>query len=316
MKKSSRISLAIGVGVSCIATVHFINKITFYLAALKDQKLAPDYKVYRWKFGDIAYTVQGNGSPLLLLHDLTSQSSKEEWCRIVSTLEKKHTVYTIDLLGCGHSDKPNFTYTAYMYIQLIHDFVINVITKKTDIIATGYSSCLGLITAYCHNELFNKLVLINPPAIEDVAIIPNKSDQLKRKIINIPILGTSIYNILMSQFVLRRTLCKRTFAYPAYIPKLFLEKYYRNAHLYGPDARYLFSSITAHYTTVSLFQAVSELNNSILIVQGYKEPHRLDVLNSYINMNTSIEATVINATKHLPQIENPEEFINALNTFL
>ena len=60
-----------------------------------------------------------------LIHDLKPESSSYEWKRVVKALAKKHTVYTIDLLGCGYSDKPNITYTAYMYTQLLNDFIVN-----------------------------------------------------------------------------------------------------------------------------------------------------------------------------------------------
>ena len=50
---------------------------------------------------------------------------------------RKNTVYTLDLLGCGKSDKPNFTYTNFLYVQLVTDFINNVIGEKADVIVTG-----------------------------------------------------------------------------------------------------------------------------------------------------------------------------------
>ena len=52
---------------------------------------------------------------------------------------KDHTVYTIDLLGFGRSEKPNLTYTNYLYVQLVTDFIQNIIGEKTDIIASNES---------------------------------------------------------------------------------------------------------------------------------------------------------------------------------
>ncbi len=66
---------------------------------------------YKWRLGKIHYTKTGQGSPLLLLHDLCPASSGCEWERILSSLSKKFTVYVPDLIGFGQSEKPDITYT-------------------------------------------------------------------------------------------------------------------------------------------------------------------------------------------------------------
>ena len=50
----------------------------------------------------------------------------------------EHTVYTIDLLGCACSEKPGVTYTNFVYVQVICDFIRNVIGEKTDVITSGF----------------------------------------------------------------------------------------------------------------------------------------------------------------------------------
>ena len=82
---------------------------------------------------------KGTGTPMLLLHDLHCASSGREWQYIEDTLAKDHTVYTLDLLGCGRSDKPAITYTNFLYVQLIVTFIKQVIGCPTDVIASGLS---------------------------------------------------------------------------------------------------------------------------------------------------------------------------------
>ena len=55
-------------------------------------------KYYHWKHGNIYYKVCGQGSPVLLLHDLTVSSSNFEWSQILNKLAKNHTV-------CGRPDR-------------------------------------------------------------------------------------------------------------------------------------------------------------------------------------------------------------------
>ena len=72
---------------------------------------------YRWRLGNIHYTKIGEGKPVLLVHDLSPASCSYEWHSVRRELAKNHTVYTIDLLGFGRSEKPNLTYTNYLYVQ-------------------------------------------------------------------------------------------------------------------------------------------------------------------------------------------------------
>ena len=98
---------------STAAAIHVVNKYITSSAVLKNllNCNTPESNLYSWKFGDIYYTKQGEGSPLLLIHDLTASSSSEEWQSLKTQLAQKHTVYCLDLLGCGRSQKPAITYT-------------------------------------------------------------------------------------------------------------------------------------------------------------------------------------------------------------
>lgn len=100
MKKFKLLSL----GGLTIAGIHFFNKYISEKSLVQNNSFT-DFE-YKWSYGSIRYSKQGNGAPVLLIHDLTAGSSSYEWKFIASSLEKKHTVYTLDLLGCGNSDKP------------------------------------------------------------------------------------------------------------------------------------------------------------------------------------------------------------------
>ena len=102
--------------------MYFVNKlIESNLTASINTKTGEKY--YHWKHGNIYYNKTGNGHPLLLIHDLNAFASHYEWTEVTEKLSVNHTVYTLDLIGCGKSDKPSITYTNYFYVQLIQDFI-------------------------------------------------------------------------------------------------------------------------------------------------------------------------------------------------
>ena len=78
------------------------------------------------------FTIQkkGTGSPILLIHDALPGASGYEWSKIEDELAVDHTVYTVDLLGCGRSDKPSITYTNFVYVQMICDLSGKLSEKK------------------------------------------------------------------------------------------------------------------------------------------------------------------------------------------
>ena len=195
------------------ATMHIINRVEFSLSTVNNVLSNPDNKYYEWRFGKIRYTQKGSGTPLLLLHDLTAGSSSYEFCKIIDELAEKHEVYAVDLLGYGLSDKPNITYTSYLYVQSIIDFIKNVIGKKTDILATGDSSSIAVMCAHNDGEVIDRIVLINPQSINQLNRIPSKRTKLLKLLIDTPVLGTFVYNMLTTKEAFR---------------KLFAEKYFYN----------------------------------------------------------------------------------------
>ena len=107
MKKKNHklLTLAVLAG-SATTIIHVANKFIAATSQLKEMLDISCRNFYEWRLGDIYYTKRGEGSPILLIHDLLPGASGYEWNRIEKELATEHTVYTIDLLGCGRSAKP------------------------------------------------------------------------------------------------------------------------------------------------------------------------------------------------------------------
>ena len=149
-----------------------------------------------WKY--LLYK-KGSGSPVLFIHDLKSTGSAAEWNSVLNDLAKSHTVYAIDLLGCGRSEKLKMTYTNYIYVQLINDFVKDVIRAKTDLVTSGSSSNIAIMSCYSEPELYSHLMLINPPSMKVMAKYPKANHKTLKYLMEIPLIGTTIYNLIHSK---------------------------------------------------------------------------------------------------------------------
>lgn len=317
MKKNKHRLITLAVLFS-IATViiHIINKMIAASAVFKDMLRYSEKNYFNWRFGKIYYTKTGSGSPILLIHDLTPGSSAYEWERVAKRLSLKHTVYSVDLLGCGRSDKPSITYTNFLYVQMITDFIKKVIGKKTDVIACGLSCSFTIMACHNEKEIFNKMMLVNPPSFHTLNQAPTKRTKTLKFLIEIPVIGTLIYNMMTCETAISNLFIEQYYYNPFHIDSDILDAYYEAAHRNGNNAKFLYASLISKYTNLNISHGLKSIDNSIFIVEGEEEPTGKSIVDSYMSINPAIESTTVKHSKHLPHIENPEGFLEQVGIFL
>ena len=140
--------------------------------------------------------------------------------------------------------------------------------------------------------------------------------EIRRYLLNSPVLGTLIYNICMSRQQLNSGFVLKYFNNKNSISQNLIDTYSENAHLGGSNAKYLFTSTECHYTTVSISKAVSKIDNSIYIINGSCDTNAIESAKLYKSLNPAIESVTIENAKHYPQIEQPVKFIKNIDIFL
>lgn len=296
-----------------LGLILFINKMIFVFATLNRKLYDNLSRYYPWKFGKIHYTVSGTGKPLLCVHSSRLGASSYEYNKLLHQLSKTHTVYCIDLLGYGKSEKPKITYTAYLYVQLINDFIKNVIQEKTDVLTSGSSNSFVTIACLQEPSLIDRLVYINPTDLKILSKNPTKRDIFLKHLLELPILGTSIYLAFCSKYVIKR-LFERTFYYNGKnVTRKTVQAFYDGAHHGEASNKYIYASNKYFYNNVNIKAALQKLNNSIYLIQGQD---RLEISEDYKLMNASIESSTIYHTREFPHLENPKAVLEILSLFL
>ena len=296
--------------------IYVINRLVFATAVLKNLLKSSADNYYNWRFGKVYYKKKGHGSPVLLIHDLTVYSSAYEWNKIVNELAEAHTVYAIDLLGCGRSEKPRITYTNYLYVQLIADFIKNVIGEKADVIASGYSGSFTILASYTNPEFISKIILINPPSLASLNKVPSKRSKLYKFILEFPIFGTLIYNIKTCQSNIQLLFTEKYLYNPFSVTPEMVDTYYEAAHKSLSNSKFLLSSLVAGYTNNNITHALREINQSVTILYCEGETDSEKIAESYTTCNPAIESCMLKHAKHLPQLETPGKFLEILNIYL
>ncbi|KAG7037192.1 yugF [Cucurbita argyrosperma subsp. argyrosperma] len=142
-------------------------------AALEVQEIRERSNKWQWNQYSINYFVshyqpsqqehQSSVDPpvVLLVHGFGA--SIPHWRRNISALSQYSTVYAIDLLGFGASDKPaGFAYTMETWADLILDFVKDIIKRPTVLVGNSVGSLACVIAASdSSRNLVRGLVLLN-----------------------------------------------------------------------------------------------------------------------------------------------------------
>lgn len=286
--------------------IHLLNKAIHVSATIEHMLNPVSETYYNWKFGKIYYEKVGSGKPILLIHDLNTCSSSYEWEIIAEYLSKKRTVYTLDLLGCGRSEKPNLTYTNYFYVQMIHDFIKNVIKSKCDIAVTGQSCSFVLGACQNDKDIIDNVVMINPADIDTMLKIPGKRSKTVTKLLLLPLIGTLLYNILVRKENIEKIFKESYFFDKSKIRHDQIQTYYETAHCGNASSKYLFASLSGKYLTANMHLYLKGLSNSIFIITGDEEKEKY-IAENYKKILPSIEIFSIPNTKQLPQLEAPKK---------
>lgn len=314
MKKSTKRLLTLTA--AAVAGIYAYNRFVDSNATRKNLLKIDDGHYYKWKEGNIFYTKQGKGTPLLLVHDTDSRSSGEEWSKLNKKLAKSHTVYTIDLLGCGRSDKPSLQYTNYMYVQIITAFIKDVIKDTPDVAATNLSAAPVLMASALNKDLFNKIILINPVSLQQLKQVPDKTSKFKQDIINLPIIGTFIYNKLMTPLKIDFVFRKKYISRSQLISTKVEDTYYESAHAGHSKGKYLYSSILSNFININISHAIQKLDKPFYIIASTEIKNNLDVINNYHTLNSNFDVIHIANAKLYPQLEIPEKTASIINKLL
>ncbi|KAL6877201.1 hypothetical protein ACP4OV_012872 [Aristida adscensionis] len=130
-------------------------------SSLSLEEVRRSCSTWTWRGMRVNYLARGQGPPLLLVHGFGA--SVAHWRRNIGVLSESYTVYAIDLLGFGASDKPpGFSYTMETWAQLILDFLEEVVKRPAVLVGNSVGSLACVIAASeTTRDVVKGLVLLN-----------------------------------------------------------------------------------------------------------------------------------------------------------
>lgn len=289
--------------------MYAFNKFIDYTVSRRELTLAENENYYVWRNGTIYYEKKGSGAPLLLIHDLNPIASSYEWSKVIDKLSKTHTVYAIDLLGCGKSDKPAISYVNYLYVELVNDFIEHVIQQKTDLLVTGESFTFAVMAARMNQSMIGKITAINPTDTTHNVQSPTECSRLVKHVFELPIIGTFIYNLVANKVTIQKQFREKYYYDATKMSYTLPDIYYETAHLQGSNGKYLYASMLGKYTNINIIHALKLIESPIhFIITDAASEEIVD----YMKYHDQLTIDHIERAGYLPQLEKPEKVIKLI----
>ncbi|MTJ13353.1 alpha/beta fold hydrolase [Anabaena sp. UHCC 0187] len=118
---------------------------------------------WQWRGHNVYYVQAGEPHlqrpPLLLVHGFGA--STDHWRKNITDLSADFQVFAIDLLGFGRSAKPNLQYSGDLWRDQLHDFISEVIGKKTILAGNSLGGYACLCVASQRPDSAAGVVLLN-----------------------------------------------------------------------------------------------------------------------------------------------------------
>ena len=307
MKKSLKIALVAG---SLIAGPALINNAIFSRAKALGNTLGGEGRFWPWREGDVFYAHQGSGeTPVVLLHGIYAGASIYEWRKNFGPLSEQFDVTALDWLGFGLSDKPNIRYSDAMYIELLSDFIREVIGRPCTLIASSFAAAYAIEAALAHPDLVSELVLICPTGFgSEAAVEPGPIRELKYRSLTAPLVGTTLYNAITARASLRAYLQSQVYFDPSYVTDEMIDHYSTAAHQYG--AQYAPLSFIAGELGHSVASAFPKLKQTTIRIVWGREAKiaPLSDAEPFLSANPHAELTVIDKAGLVPHDEQATAF--------
>ena len=263
----------------------------------------------------LAYRTAGAGPVLVLLHGMAGSSLT--WRFVLPTLAQHFTVVAPDLLGHGESAKPHTEYSVSAHANVLRDLLAALGHERATIVGQSFGGGVAMQFAYQYPERCERLVLVSSGGLGREVSPLLRSLSLPGAARIFPLLCSPVHRDLgmrlaavVSQLGLRASPVMEEIwrSYAALADEDAQRAFFRTL---GSVIDFAGQSVSA---TDRLYLAA---HLPTLIVWGARD--RLIPVEHGIAAQRAIAGSrlcVLDDVGHFPQCEAPEQFIDALLTFV
>lgn len=260
---------------------------------------------YVWHGFDVSYVEAGDPTnpTVVLFHGLHAVGTAFEFRNIFEPIAEEYHVLAPDAIGFGRSDRPAIFYDGSLYERFVTDFLADV-TESPIVIASSLAGSYATVAAA--DVDVSELVLVTPTTT--VA----RRNVLVVELFRSPLLGTTLFNLLVSKPSLRYYNRKEAYTHPGAVDESLLDYQWRTGH--RPNAKFAPASFVGGYlnSDVDLGAALGALDVPITLVWGREASYPPVSDGRKLAEAGDTRLVTIDDSKLLPHDQHPEAFLSAL----
>ena len=255
----------------------------------------------------VRYNVIGGGPPVVLVHGWLSSS--RIWEPLARRLAQRFTVYSLDLVGFGESDKPASGYGVRNGSRLLYAFCAHFGLTRASVIGHDLGANMVVKLAADHPDLVGRVVLVSAPADEDQIDLPTPL-----WLATLPVIGPLFYALGRAVRPVRRMWMRPFVADPDDLTDELVD----DAGKSTPSAAARTLSISRREISRGrLVRQAAIIKMPMLVVSGEEDqivdPHSVS---AWAGSVQRAEICLMDACGHAPMIERPAEFNAQILAFL
>ncbi|MEA5507322.1 alpha/beta fold hydrolase [Halotia wernerae UHCC 0503] len=255
-------------------------------------------------------------TPLILLHGFGA--SIGHWRHNLEVLGEHHTVYALDMLGFGASQKAPVNYSIEFWVEQVYDFWKAFIRKPVILIGNSNGSLISLVAAAAHPDMVQGIVMMSlpDPSLEQEAIPPFLRPLVKaiKNIVASPLILKPIFHFVRRPSVLRRW-AGIAYANPESITDELVDILAGPPQDRGSARAFsaLFKAAIAVNFSPSVKAILPNLTIPMLLIWGQKDRFVPPVLaNRFAQYNEKLQLLQLEDVGHCPHDECPDQVNQAI----
>ena len=255
------------------------------------------------------YEQSGQGRPIVFLHGLLSSSHL--WREITPVLTYRNTIYTLDLMGFGLSEKPpSVEYSLDTYVDQLSVFLGTLEIANPILVGHDIGGRIALTYALRHRGAVHKLILM------DVLPMSSASLPSRLRLLRFPGLG----ELLTGDWFLKRILWDGV-ENKAVMTEALLQEYMTPYHT-DPGARAALLKCLREFTLAAdgeqnLQTQLASLEVPTLVMWGGNDEYTPLQMGRKLNDTLpQSEIAVILRSDHYIQEDRPEEVRAVIKRFI
>jgi pimeloyl-ACP methyl ester carboxylesterase len=264
--------------------------------------------------GEVVFQELGAGEPpLLLLHSCGPGYDADQWRAAAELLAARHTVYVPDLPGWGRSEPPLATDDrAEACTAALSDFLRGVVRQPAVLVAAGISAAYAVRIAAEHPDRVLGLVLVTPLGLpaDGGAAADGAGPAFLRRVLQIPVLRTTLLDLLTSRSALAHHLRKEVYAAPERVDAARHDP--RNRASHAPRAPYLRGELG-----VDIEGDLPRVESPVLLAWGRAAASTpVESADLWLRRLPEADVEVFQGSGDLPHVESATAFCRAVERFV